>query len=111
MVGFPRQVILITYGMDYIAPQTETLVYFLLTTAASVHMWYQSMMHISDLCPYDPESQFCFEFCVLEIFVYVKRGHSLVFLLYIGHYSKNFLDGPEYQPRTIFDQQARPGSL
>ena len=37
MVGFPRQVILITYGMDYIAPQTETLVYFLLTTAASVH--------------------------------------------------------------------------
>ena len=39
MVGFPRQVILITYGMDYIAPQTETLVYFLLTTAASVHMW------------------------------------------------------------------------
>ena len=40
MVGFPRQVILITYGMDYIAPQTETLVYFLLTTAASGHMWY-----------------------------------------------------------------------
>ena len=38
MVGFPRQVILITYGMDYIALQTETLVYFLLTTAASGHM-------------------------------------------------------------------------
>ena len=38
MVGFPRQVILITYGMDYIAIQTDPLDYLLPVTAASVHM-------------------------------------------------------------------------
>ena len=38
MVGFPRQVILFTYGMDYIAIQTDLLVYFLPNTVTSVPM-------------------------------------------------------------------------
>ena len=39
MVGFHRKVISITHGVDYIGPQADSLVYFLLITAASVHMW------------------------------------------------------------------------
>ena len=38
MVGFSRQVIFITFGMDYIAPQTDLLDYYLAVTAASGHM-------------------------------------------------------------------------
>ena len=38
MVGFLRRVIFITYGMDYIAIQTDLLVYFLPNTVTSVPM-------------------------------------------------------------------------
>ena len=38
MVGFLQRVIFITYGIDYIAIQTDLLVYFLPNTVTSVPM-------------------------------------------------------------------------